>query len=88
MNNNFAELSSNDYLELVNQLKKQFDENERKNKIYKEKYNTLHKACCMVYGLIRTFLNNEFDSSFEFLLDECRSILSFHLFSHLENEDE
>ena len=50
MNNNFAELSSNDYLELVNQLKQQFDENERKNKIYKEKYNTLHKAVVFYVG--------------------------------------
>jgi len=85
--NNFAELNSNDYLILVNQLKEQFDMNEIKTKMHIERYNTLYKALCMVYGLIRTHQNNELEDGFDFLLEESRSILAYHLFSHLESEE-
>ena len=80
-------MNSQEYLELTESLKESFERNDKiKNKHIKD-FNKLYKNVCVIYGLIRTFQENDDDLSFQHLIDEIRGICSESLFSHLAEID-
>tara|TARA_R110002049_G_scaffold94991_1_gene233550 strand:+ start:350 stop:607 length:258 start_codon:yes stop_codon:yes gene_type:complete len=81
-------MNENEYLELTNQLKLKFDENEKKTKKAIQDYNELYKVTTMCYGLIRTFIeNNENYTIYDIFLAEAREYLSMATFKHLQDID-
>ena len=81
-------MNEQEYLELTNQLKLKFDENEKKTNRAIQNYNELYKVVTICYGLIRTYIeNNEDYSIYDLFLAEAREYLSIATFKHLEYID-
>ena len=81
-------MNENEYLELTNQLKLKFDENEKKTNKAIQDYNELYKVVTLCYGLIRTYIeNNEDYSIYDLFLAEAREYLSLATFKHLQDID-
>ena len=79
-------MNENEYLELTNQLKLKFDENEKKTNKAIQDYNELYKVVTMCYGLIRIFIeNNDNYSIYDVFLAEAREYLSIETFKHLQD---
>ena len=79
-------MNENEYLELTNQLKLKFDENEKKTNKAIQNYNQLYKVVTICYGLIRTFIeNNDNYSIYDVFLAEAREYLSIETFKHLQD---
>jgi hypothetical protein len=76
------------YIEMVNQLKVKFDENELIKKKYIKRYNNIYKIMTVCYGLTRTYIeNNAFHAADDILLGELRGYMSSILFEHLEDTE-
>tara|TARA_R110001592_G_scaffold19427_5_gene79724 strand:- start:2879 stop:3136 length:258 start_codon:yes stop_codon:yes gene_type:complete len=76
------------YLELVNQLKEKFDENDIIKRRYIRKYNNLYKIMAVCYGLTRTYIeNNPLNNIDDIILGELRGYMSSILFDHLEDTE-
>lgn len=79
-------MNSQEYLDMTEQLKKKYDDNEKIKKKYIRKYNDLYKVMVICYGLTRTYIdNNSFHTEDDILLGELRGYLSEALFTHLED---
>ena len=80
-------MNSQEYLELTESLKESFDKNEKIKNKHINDYNKLYKNMSVIYGLIRTFQDNDDDLTYHHLIDEIRGIASPSLFSHLVEID-
>lgn len=80
-------MNSQEYLELTESLKESFDKNEKIKNKHINDYNKLYKNMSVIYGLIRTFQDNDDDLTYHHLIDEIRGIASSSLFSHLVEID-
>lgn len=80
-------MNEGEYLEMANQLKEKFEDNEKKIKKYISKYNQLYKTMAICYGLLRSYIESNDMAEHDFTLSEIRSFLSTSLFSHLEDDD-
>tara|TARA_R110001592_G_scaffold1469_3_gene8797 strand:+ start:1499 stop:1744 length:246 start_codon:yes stop_codon:yes gene_type:complete len=76
-------MNSGEYLELTEGLKEIFERNDEIKNKHVNDYNQLYKNVCVVYGLIRTFQENDDDLSYHHLIEEIRTICSQALFKHL-----
>lgn len=80
-------MNEGEYLEMANQLKEKFEDNEKKIKKYISKYNQLYKTMAICYGLLRSYIDSTDMAEHDFTLSELRSYLSTSLFSHLEDDE-
>ncbi len=80
-------MNEGEYLEMANQLKQKFEDNEKKIKKYISKYNQLYKTMAICYGLLRSHIDSTDMAEHDFTLQEIRSYLSTSLFSHLEDDE-
>ena len=80
-------MNEGEYLEMANQLKQKFEDNEKKNKKYINNYNQLYKTMAICYGLLRSHIDSTDMAEHDFALCEIRSYLSTSLFSHLEDDE-
>lgn len=80
-------MNEGEYLEMANQLKQKFEDNEKKIKKYIGKYNELYKTMAICYGLLRSYIDSTDMAEHDFTLSEIRSFLSTSLFSHLEDDE-
>ncbi len=80
-------MNEGEYLEMANQLKEKYEDNEKKIKKYIGKYNELYKTMAICYGLLRSYIDSTDMAEHDFTLSEIRSFLSTSLFSHLEDDD-
>tara|TARA_R110001592_G_scaffold120194_2_gene324104 strand:+ start:720 stop:977 length:258 start_codon:yes stop_codon:yes gene_type:complete len=81
-------MNEGQYLDLCNGLKKIFDLKDKESKIHIKKFNELYKTICVIYGLIRTYQQNDDNQCFFHIIDEIRSLCSNKLFGHLVEEEE
>lgn len=81
------DITENEYLEMANQLKIKFEENDKLVSEYVSKYNELYKTMTVVYGLLRTYIDNTNHSEYDTFLGEMRTYLSETLFKHLKDND-
>jgi len=81
-------MNSGEYIELAEGLKEIFEKNDREKKIHISKFNNLYKNVCVIYGLIRTFQENDDNLEYQHLIQEIRHICSLSLFSHLIDIDD
>lgn len=80
-------MNEGEYLEMANQLKEKYEDNEKKIKKYIGKYNELYKTMAICYGLLRSYIDSTDMAEHDFTLSEIRSFLSTSLFSHLEDDE-
>ena len=79
-------MNEQEYLELTNQLKLKFDENEKKTNKAIQDYNQLYKIVTMCYGLVRIYIENNDDYSiYDVFPAEAREYLSIETFKHLQD---
>ena len=81
-------MNSGEYLELTEGLSEIFKRNDEVKNKHVNDYNELYKNVCVIYGLVRTFQNNDDDLSFQHLIQEIRLICSQALFKHLIEIDD
>lgn len=80
-------MNEGEYLEMANQLKQKFEDNEKKVIKYISKYNKLYKTQAVCYGLLRSYIDSTEMAEHDFTLSEIRSYLSTSLFFHLEDDE-
>ena len=79
-------MNEQEYIELTNQLKVKFNDNEIVIKKHIRKYNELYKVLTICYGLTRCYIdNNSYHCEHDILIGELRTYLSMALFKHLDD---
>ena len=69
-------MNEQQYIELTNQLKVKFNDNEIIRKKSIRKFNELYKTLTICYGLVRCYVdNNHYHCEHDILIGELRSLI-------------